>query len=28
MWPHFEEWIPAIAEWYKKSRLGKGRLAP
>jgi thymidylate synthase (FAD) len=28
MWPHFEEWIPAIAEWYKKSRLGKGRLSP
>ncbi|MFM6157633.1 MAG: FAD-dependent thymidylate synthase, partial [Sphaerospermopsis kisseleviana] len=28
MWPHFENWIPAIAEWYKKSRLGKGRLAP
>ncbi len=28
IWPHFREWVPAIAAWYKKNRLGKGRLAP
>ncbi|BAY10805.1 FAD-dependent thymidylate synthase [Calothrix sp. NIES-2098] len=28
MWPHFADWVPAIAEWYEKSRLGKARLAP
>ncbi len=28
MWPHFEAWVPAIAQWYEKSRLGKARLAP
>lgn len=28
MWPHFEQWTPAIAQWYEKARLGKGRLAP
>jgi len=28
LWPHFEEWVPAIAEWYKENRLGKARLAP
>ena len=28
MWPHFEAWVPAIAGWYEKSRLGKARLAP
>ncbi len=28
MWPHFEDWTPAIAQWYEKQRLGKARLAP
>lgn len=28
MWPHFEDWAPAIAQWYEKQRLGKARLAP
>jgi thymidylate synthase (FAD) len=28
MWPHFADWVPAIAQWYEKSRLGKARLAP
>lgn len=28
MWPHVEEWVPAIAQWYKQSRLGKARLSP
>ena len=25
---HFENWVPAIAEWYKSHRLAKARLAP
>jgi thymidylate synthase (FAD) len=28
MWPHVQEWTPAIAQWYQKNRLGKSRLAP
>lgn len=28
MWPHFHNWVPAIAEWYETTRLGKARLAP
>ena len=28
MWPHFEEWTPAIADWYKTTRLGKAKLSP
>ncbi|MEO0968443.1 MAG: FAD-dependent thymidylate synthase [Cyanobacteria bacterium J06639_18] len=28
MWVHFEEWAPAIAQWYEKHRSGKARLAP
>jgi thymidylate synthase (FAD) len=28
IWPHFQEWVPAIAEWYEKHRLKKGRLSP
>ena len=28
MWPHVEDWVPAIAQWYKQSRLGKARLSP
>lgn len=26
--PHFRAWVPAIAEWYEKTRLGKARLSP
>jgi thymidylate synthase (FAD) len=28
IWPHFEEWVPAIAEWYQQNRAKKARLAP
>lgn len=28
MWPHFQNWVPEIAEWYESNRLGKARLAP
>lgn len=28
MWPHFKEWVPAIAEWYEKNRYGKAKLSP
>lgn len=28
MFPHLQEWTPAIAAWYKSNRLGKGKLAP
>lgn len=28
MWKHTQEWVPEIATWYEKKRLGKGRLAP
>ena len=28
IYPHFEDWVPAIAAWYKKNRWGKARLAP
>lgn len=28
MWPHVENWIPEIAEWYQKKRYGKAKLAP
>lgn len=28
IWPHFEAWVPAIAEWYLKTRAHKARLAP
>jgi thymidylate synthase (FAD) len=28
MFPHLEEWSPAIAAWYKSTRLGKARLSP
>ena len=28
MFPHFQEWVPAIAEWYEKNRLGKAKLSP
>jgi thymidylate synthase (FAD) len=28
LWPEFKSWVPAIADWYGKKRLGKARLAP
>lgn len=28
MWPHIQAWVPAIAQWYEQTRLGKARLAP
>lgn len=28
IWPHFQSWVPQIAEWYEKSRLGKAKLSP
>jgi len=28
MLPHFEQWMPAVANWYKENRWRKGRLAP
>ena len=28
MWPHFQEWTPEIASWYRDHRWGKARLAP
>ena len=26
--PHFENWTPQLADWYKKNRLGKAKLSP
>lgn len=28
IWPHFEAWMPEIAQWYKTNRWKKARLAP
>jgi thymidylate synthase (FAD) len=28
IWPHFNQWMPQIAEWYHENRWGKARLAP
>lgn len=28
IWPHFQDWVPAIADWYNDNRLKKARLAP
>ncbi|MEB3292036.1 MAG: FAD-dependent thymidylate synthase, partial [Synechococcales bacterium] len=28
IWPHFQAWVPAIAEWYSTHRMKKARLAP
>ena len=28
IWPHVEDWVPAVAKWYERNRLGKARLAP
>lgn len=28
IWPHFQDWMPEVAEWYAKTRKGKARLSP
>ena len=28
IWPHFEAWVPEVAQWYKENRAKKARLAP
>jgi thymidylate synthase (FAD) len=28
IWPHFQEWVPEVAEWYLHNRAKKSRLAP
>lgn len=28
IYPHFQAWVPAIADWYEANRLKKARLAP
>jgi thymidylate synthase (FAD) len=28
IWPHFQAWVPEIAEWYSKKRAKKTKLAP
>jgi thymidylate synthase (FAD) len=28
IWPHFQAWVPSIADWYEKTRAKKARLAP
>ena len=28
MFPHFQQWVPEVANWYESTRLGKARLAP
>ncbi len=28
IWPYVEDWVPAVAKWYERNRLGKARLAP
>jgi thymidylate synthase (FAD) len=28
IWPHFQAWVPAIADWYETNRLKKARLSP
>jgi thymidylate synthase (FAD) len=28
MWPHFQDWMPEIAEWYRVNRWAKARLSP
>lgn len=28
IWPHFQSWVPAIAQWYEDNRLKKARLSP
>lgn len=28
IWPHFQAWVPAVAQWYEANRLKKARLSP
>jgi thymidylate synthase (FAD) len=28
MWPHFHDWLPSVANWYREKRWGKNKLAP
>ncbi|NET39865.1 MAG: FAD-dependent thymidylate synthase [Cyanothece sp. SIO1E1] len=28
IWPHFQAWVPAIADWYEANRMKKARLSP
>lgn len=28
IWPHFENWVPAIAQWYMDNRAKKARFSP
>ncbi|MGB3766798.1 MAG: FAD-dependent thymidylate synthase, partial [Phormidesmis sp.] len=28
IWPHFQAWVPAVANWYETNRLKKARLSP
>jgi thymidylate synthase (FAD) len=28
IWPHFQAWVPAIAQWYEENRAQKARLSP
>lgn len=28
IWPHFQDWVPEIANWYRENRWKKARLAP
>ena len=28
LWPHFQAWMPRVADWYESNRLGKARLSP
>ncbi|PZO16079.1 MAG: FAD-dependent thymidylate synthase [Leptolyngbya foveolarum] len=28
IWPHFQAWVPAVADWYETTRLKKARLSP
>ena len=28
LWPHFQSWMPRVADWYETNRWGKARLSP
>lgn len=28
IWPHLEEWVPQVADWYRQNRWSRARLAP
>jgi len=28
IWPHFQAWVPDLAQWYEETRMHKARLAP